>query len=142
MTDHRDQERPATLDDLHQAALAMPDVTVSDSDHPVYQVGGKSFLVFRTPRGDALDEDGTRLTDVIVIWVGDQDDKAALLAQPGTPLFTTDHFAGHSSVLVRASRIGELSQDEARELVTEAWLARASKTSATRWLADHNLPTD
>ena len=41
------------------------------------------------------------------------------------PFFTTPHFNGHRSVLLRASRIGELTADELAEVVYDAWLARA-----------------
>ena len=35
-------------------------------------------------------------------------------------------FDGHPSVLLRASRIGEIDLDELTELVQDAWLCRAS----------------
>jgi len=40
-------------------------------------------------------------------------------------------------VLVRASRLGELTYAELAELVQDAWLSRASKRRATAWLAEH-----
>lgn len=125
----------ATVEDVHELARAMPHVTWDDR---VYQVGGKSFVFFRTPRPDALDpETGERLTDVIVFWVAGEEDKLALLAQE--PFFTTRHFDGHPSVLVRASRLGELSREELAEVVQDAWLARASPARARRWLAEQGL---
>jgi hypothetical protein len=72
---------------------------------------------------------------VIVFWVADGGEKEALVEDPSTPYFTTPHFAGHPSVLLRASRIGELSRDEVAELVQDAWLARASARRAKDWLA-------
>ncbi len=52
-----DNGRPAQVDDIYELAAAMPHVTVVDgsSDNPVYQVGGKSFVVFRNLRPDAVD---------------------------------------------------------------------------------------
>jgi len=46
---------PAQVEDVHQMALGMPHVTLDrgPSGNPVYQVGGKSFVFFRTPRADA-----------------------------------------------------------------------------------------
>ena len=120
----------------------MPYVTVErgSQDNPVYQVGGKSFVFFRTPRPDAVDPDsGERYDDVILIWVESQDDKAALVQDPGSPFFTTDHFDGHPSVLVRASRLGEVTRDEVVELIQDAWLSRASKRRAAVWLSEHRL---
>jgi len=116
----------------------MPHVTVhpGSQDNPVYQVGGKSFVFFRNPRPDAVDpETGERYLDVIVLWVGSEADKQALV-QDDSPFFTTAHFDGHPSVLVRASRIGELSRAELAEVVQEAWLSRASARRAATWLAD------
>lgn len=134
---------PATAHDVHEAALAMPHVTVErgSRDNPVYQVGSRSFVYFRTPRPDAVDPDtGERYTDVIIIWVGSELDKHALVEDPGSPFFTTGHFDGHPSVLVRASRLGEVDREEIVELVQEAWLSRASRRRANTWLAEHELP--
>ena len=66
-------DRPATVADVHEIAAGMPHVSRiegSKAGNAVYQVGGKSFVFFRTPRPDAVDPDtGERYTDVIVIWV-------------------------------------------------------------------------
>ena len=118
----------------------MPHVTRVEgpkAGNPIYQVGGKSFVFFRTPRPDAVDPDtGGKYDDVIVIWVESEDDKLALTQDPTSPFFTTGHFDGHLSVLVRASRLGEMSVAELREVIQDAWLSRASKRRAERWLAE------
>jgi hypothetical protein len=119
----------------------MPHVTVHDDGTatPVYQVGGKSFVFFRTPRPDAFDpETGERYDDVIVIWVETEEDKLALVQDPRSPCFTTPHFDGHRSVLVRASRLGEMAIDELTELIQDAWLSRASRGRARAWLAEQD----
>src|SRR5437867_8893087 len=49
------RSRKARVADVHEVALAMPHVTVwaeRDSERPVYQVGGKSFVFFRNPRSE------------------------------------------------------------------------------------------
>ena len=120
----------------------MPHVTVvtGSSGNPVYQVGGKSFVFFRTPRPDAVDPGtGERYRDVIVLWVESEADKEALVLDDATPFFTTSHFAGHPSVLVRASELHRISRDELAEVVQDAWLAQASKRRATAWLTAHGL---
>lgn len=124
---------------MHDAARAMPHVTVGNTDErPIYQVGGKSFVFFRTPRPDAVDPaTGERYDDVIVIWVEDDGAKRALVDDPSNPFFTTPHFDGHRSVLVRASRLGEITRDELVEVVQDAWLAQASPRRARAWLAEH-----
>lgn len=135
-----DDSRPAHVDDVHDAALAMPYVTVERgrSGNAVYQVGGKSFVFFRTPRPDAFDPTtGERYDDVIVIWVPSESDKLALIQDDSLPFFTTPHFDGHLSVLVRASRLGAIPRRELRETVQDAWLSRASKRRADTWLNEH-----
>ena len=102
---------------------------------PVYQVGGKSFVFFRNPRPDAVDpETGERYDDVIVFWVADEADKQALIADEDSPFFTTPHFDGHLSVLVRGKDLPNLSYGELAEVVQDAWLARASPRRADQWL--------
>lgn len=137
-----DERRPARVEDVHELALGMPHVTVEHgtADNPVYQVGRKSFVFFRNPRPDAVDpETGERYDDVIVFWVADEADKSALLQDPSTPFFTTPHFDGHPSVLLRASRIGELTLQELTEVVQEAWLSQASTRRAATWLEQQGL---
>ena len=133
--------RRARVEDVHELALAMPHVTVvhGSGGNPVYQVGGKSFVFFRTPRPDAVDpETGERYPDVIVLWVPSEEDKLALVQDESLPFFTTPHFDGHPSVLVRASRIGEISRQELAEIVEDAWLAQASPRRAQAWLASRD----
>ncbi len=130
-------DRPARVQDVHEIARAMPHVKIYDetSDNPVYQVGGKSFVFFRNPRPDAVDPDtGERYDDVIVFWVESDGDKQALVQDASTPFFTTAHFDGHLSVLVRASRLAELSRAELAEVIQDAWLSRASQRRRTDWL--------
>jgi hypothetical protein len=132
--------RRARLSDVHEIAAAMPHVQCLEGPkgNAIYQVGGKSFVFFRTPRPDATDPDtGERYADVIMLWVESESDKLALVSDPESPFFTTDHFDGHPSVLVRASRLGEISRTELAELIQDAWLSRASKKRAATWLADH-----
>jgi len=125
---------------VHALALGMPHVTVypGTQDRPVYQVGGKSFVFFRNPRPDAFDpHTGERYDDVIVFWVPTEGDKLALVQDGSTPFFTTPHFDGHLSVLLRGSRVGEVTYDELAEVVQEAWLSRASPRRRATWLAEH-----
>ena len=116
----------------------MPHVTRIEGPkgNAIYQVGGKSFVFFRTPQPDAQDPDtGERYADVIMIWVESEADKLSLIQDPGSPFFTTERFEGHPSVLVRASRLREIGRVELGELIQDAWLSRASKRRVERWLA-------
>ena len=131
--------RPARVADVHRLALAMPHVTtwVGTKGNKIYQVGQKSFVFFRTPRPDARDpETGEKYDDVIVFWVPDEAAKQALVQDESTPYFTTAHFDGHPSVLLRASRLAEIDVEELTELVQEAWLAQASRRRGEQWLAE------
>jgi len=126
---------PATVDDVHEIARSLPGVTVAEAGVTVYQVSRRSFLFFRNPRPDAVDpETGERFGDVIVFWVDSEMEKEAILADSSLPFFTTPHFAGHSSVLVRASRLGEMSRDQLAGFVERAWLSRAGPRLVARWL--------
>ena|ERR1700752_2112375 len=132
-------DRPARVSDVHEIASSMPHTARIDGPHgnAVYQVGGKSFVFFRNPRPDAKDpETGERYPDVIVIWVESESDKLALVQDPESPFFTTEHFDGHLSVLVRASRLGDVSKTELAELIQDAWLSRASARRGKAWLAE------
>lgn len=132
-------DRPATTEDVHELAIAMPHVTVyPGTERPIYQVGGKSFVYFRNPRPDAVDPvTSQRYPDVIMFWVPSEADKLALVQDPDSPFFTTAHFDDHLSVLVLASRLGALSRQELAEVVQDAWLSRASPRRAAVWLAEH-----
>jgi hypothetical protein len=134
----RRADRPARVDDVHRIAAAMPHVTRLEGPkgNSIYQVGGKSFVFFRTPQPDAADPDtGERYADVIMLWVESESDKLALIQDPNSPFFSTDHFDGHPSVLVRASRLAEIGRAELAELIQDAWLSRASKRRGDAWLA-------
>ena len=88
-------------------------------------------MFFRNPRPDAVDPaTGERYPDVIMFSVPSESDKQALVQDEASPFFTTPHFDGHSSVLVRGSRIGELTVQELAEVIQDAWLARASPARA------------
>jgi hypothetical protein len=135
-----DGGRPARVEDVHELAMAMPYVTVEygPGGNPVYQVGRRSFIFFRNPRPDAFDpETGERYQDVIVFWVASEADKQALVQDETSPFFTTPHFDGHLSALLRASRIGEITHRELAEVIQDAWLSRTSPTRAAAWLRTH-----
>ena len=107
----------------------------------IYQVGGKSYVFFRTPQPDAVDPDTReRLGDVIMIWVESESEKLALVQDPRSAFFTTGRFDDHPSVLVRASRLADVGRTELAELIQDGWLSRASKRRADQWLAA-NRPT-
>jgi hypothetical protein len=70
---------------------------------------------------------------VVVFSCSSPEDKEGLLAG-GAPWFTTAHFDGYSSVLVRLPEVGQVSREELAEVVEDAWLARAPKRLAKEWM--------
>ena len=136
-----DGSRPATVDDIHEIARALPGVTEGGArgkvGPTVYQVSRRSFIFFRNPRPDAVDPaTRERYDDVIVFWVESELEKEAILADESLPFFTTAHFDGHSSVLLRGSRVGEMSRDELAGFVEGAWLSRAGPRAVAKWMKE------
>jgi len=130
------RSRKARPTDIGELALALPETAegIVWGDRPAYLVKGKSFVIYRDARPDALDAEGERLTDVVVFSCSSPEEKEGLLAS-GAPWFTTPHFDGYSSILVRLSEIGQVTREELAEVVEDAWLARAPKRLAKEFLA-------
>jgi hypothetical protein len=61
---------------------------------------------------------------ILGVWLPDLMTKATLLSSAPDVFFTTPHFDGHPSVLVRLARI---RVKPLRELLVEAWRGRAPK---------------
>jgi hypothetical protein len=130
----------ATMRDLDELALAMPETTkeVSEDGHPSYLVHGKRFCLQRTRRPDAVDpKTGERLDDVLMFRVDGPEAKELVLADPRGLFFTTPHFDGYPAVLIRIPDLARLDRDELRDTIVEAWLTRAQKRVAKAWLAEH-----
>lgn len=130
----------ATMADLDELALALPEVTkeVSEKGRPTYSVHGKMFCFHRGPRPDALDPGtGERMEDVLVFRVADLDVKELLLADERGIFFTTPHWKGYAAVLMRIPQLERIDRSELEELVVEAWLTRARKRVARAWLEAH-----
>jgi hypothetical protein len=135
----------ATMADLDELALAMPQATkeVSDDGRPSYHVHGKLFCFHRGRRPDAIDTDtGERMDDVLMFRVGDLDEKDLILADERGLFFTTPHFNGYPAVLLRIPDLTRLDRQELRDLVVDAWLSRAQKRVAKTWLAENEPESD
>jgi len=135
----------ATMADLDELALAMPQTTkeLSDDGRPTYLVHGKFFCFHRSRRREAIDPDtGERLDDVLVFRVADLGVKELMLADERKIFFTTPHWDGYSAVLMRIPDLARLDREELEDAVVEAWLTRAQKRVARAWLDEHTLPDD
>jgi hypothetical protein len=122
--------RRARADDVHEICVSLPEVELGTSwgDRPTYLVRGRGFVLHRAPHRSAVDPaTGEPYDDLLVILTPTEVGKRALVEDPATPFLTIDHFNGYNAVLVQQSRLGELSVDELREVVAEAWAVRAPK---------------
>lgn len=127
-------DRPATPDDVEQICLSLPatELGVTWGDVPSYVVLQKpkprAFVLYRKPRGDALNpETGEEFDDLLVMATPGAADKEALIQADG-PFFTIDHFNRSNSVLVQQSRLAEITVEELREVITEAWRSVAPRS--------------
>jgi hypothetical protein len=133
----------ATMADLDELALAMPETTkeVADDGRPSYLVHGKRYLIHRRPRPDAVDsQTGERLEDVLMFRVEDLGVKELMLTDARGIYFTTPHFDGYPAVLVQIPDLARFDLGELGDLVAEAWLTRAQKRLAKAWLEKHGEP--
>jgi hypothetical protein len=126
--------RPATPADVGQICLSLPEVElgVSWGDRPTYTVPrgekGRGFVLYRAPHRTAVDPaTGDLYDDLLVIRTPTEADKLALVADENLPFFTIDHFNHYNAVLVQESRLGEVTVDELREVIEDAWRAVAPK---------------
>ena len=125
----------ASWDDVRRIALGLPET----SEKPMHglaswRVRDKLFVWERPLREKeiaALGATGASDGPILGARVEDLVAKEALIADEPELYFTTPHFDGYPSVLVRLERIGE--QDLA-ELIAEAWLSRAPKRLAQSYL--------
>jgi hypothetical protein len=130
--------RPARPEDVDTICGSLPQTWFGTSwgDVPTWLVPhrirdgidkGRGFVLYRKPHRTAVDPaTGQPYDDLLVIRTANADDTQALVEGDG-PFFTIPHFAGYNAVLVRLSRLGEISGDELAEVITEAWCACAPK---------------
>jgi hypothetical protein len=131
------------LDDVAKIALALPEVT----EEPVFgnrswKVRKKLFVWERPLRKKEIEqlggpepEGGAPTGEILGVRVPDEEAKQALLASEPDIYFTTPHFDGYPSVLVRLERIPRADLEEA---IVEAWLSRAPKRVAAAYLAERD----
>jgi hypothetical protein len=127
----------ASWDDVRSIALDLPETSERLSyGHPSWRVRDKGFVWERPLRAVDLDVLGERAPagPILGARVEHLGAKEALVADRPDVYFTTPHFDGYPAVLVVLDRI-ELA--ELRELIVEAWLARAPKRLADRYAAEH-----
>jgi hypothetical protein len=115
----------ASLEDVRQIAMSLPgSEELRSRERLQWRVGGKLFVWERPLRPKEVTELGNAAPDGAILGarVEHLGAKEAMLADEPEVFFTTSHFEGHPSVLVRLERI---PLPELEEVVTEAWFARA-----------------
>ncbi len=100
-------------DDVRTAALSLPETSEKLSyGMPGFRVRTKGFARLHEEPG------------VLMLWCADVGEKQALIASEPETFFTTPHYDGYSSVLVRLDRI---DRNALVDLLTAAWRSRAPK---------------
>ncbi|MGO8850541.1 MmcQ/YjbR family DNA-binding protein [Mycobacterium sp.] len=100
---------------------------------------GKKLLAWERPLRpsdrEALARSGVQPPegDILGVRVSDEGVKFALIADEPAIFFTTPHFDGYPTVLVR---LAEVSVPALEELITEGWLTQAPKKLVREFLAD------
>jgi hypothetical protein len=124
----------ASWDDVRRIALELPETSEGVSrDLRHWRVKDKGFVWERPLRRADLEALGEAAPDgpILGARVEHLVAKEALLADDPSVFFTTPHFDGYPAVLVRLERIG---LDDLREVIVEAWLARAPKRLAEAYI--------
>ena len=136
------RSRRATLRDIDEAALSLPEVTRDPptGGRPSFQVHGKTFAFARGPRKDAVDPGTGELYDDVLAFSCTAEDKESMVSDPESPWFTTPHWNGYNAVLLLERDLGRLTVIELREVVTDAWLAKAPKRLARSFLEGADTP--
>ena len=125
----------ATWDDVGAIARELPQTEegIRFGD-PVWRVGKNGFVWVRPLRAKDRDELGAAAPagPVIGASTADEGEKLALLDEDPRAFFTTAHFDGYAAILIALDHVDPV---RLREVVTDAWLARAPKRLAAEFLA-------
>ena len=135
--------RPATPDDVDAICASLPETElgITWGDRPTWVVPrgdkGRGFCLYRAPGRTAVDpETDQPYDDLLVIRCATPEEKQTLVDDEATPFFTVDHLRGSNAFLVQRSRLGEITVEELREVLTDAWLAVAPRRLAREHFPD------
>jgi hypothetical protein len=125
----------ATWEDIRAVTSGLPET--EERAPREWRAHGKPLAWERPLRKADLDHLGAAAPpgDILGVRVQDVGVAEALLADDPSVYFTTPHFAGYPAVLVR---LGEITPDELRELLRDAWLSRVPKRLAKAYLDEHS----
>lgn len=113
---------------VRRLALSLDQVEEKGVDSFDFRRNGR---IFCAPYLERVDPKKARIPryDRFVVRVATADDKEALLAGEPDLFFTTDHYIGYASVIVRLDAVDE---DRLRELLQDAWEAAPLSPKLTR----------
>ncbi|HEX9063772.1 MAG TPA: MmcQ/YjbR family DNA-binding protein [Streptosporangiaceae bacterium] len=125
----------AGLEDVARIAAGLPEVTEGERHgNRTWFVRGKAFAWDR-PFSKA---DIRRFGDhrppsapILAVSTADLGEKEALLAAHRDVFFTIPHFDGYPAILIK---LGEVSQDDLAEALTDGWLAVAPASLAAEFM--------
>jgi hypothetical protein len=109
-----------TFEDARRIAIAQPGAELVGT---VFKVEGKVFAAVYPERIDPKKARGPNY-NVLMVRVADLGDNEAYLKSDPAKFFTTDHYNGYPSVLVRLDQVDEA---ELEQLINEAWMIRAPR---------------
>src|SRR5689334_12603067 len=127
----------ATWDDVAPLALPMPTATErAPRGNRQWCVKDKLFVWERPLRQTDLKALGESAPDgpILGARVEHLVAKDAMIADDPSVFFTTPHFDGYPAVLVQLEKIG---LEDLREVIVEAWLARAPKRLAQAYVDEN-----
>lgn len=128
----------ATWEDVRRIALSLPETSEEASRGLAFWRVRKNLFVWERPlRASDLRALGEAAPDgpILGARVEHVGAKEALLEDDPAVHFTTPHFDGYPAVLVRLEEIGV---DELEELIVDAWVCRAPKRLADRYVEEHS----
>lgn len=119
---------PVNKDDLGRIALEKEGVTEKSEGSYEFRRDGRMMFA---PYPERVHPKKARVKqyDMFVMRVADADDKEALLQGEPDVFFTTNHYNGYATVIVRLEAIDE---ERLLELVEDAWHAAPLTTKLTR----------
>ena len=129
----------ASWDDVRRIALGLPEAVEQDLHGLMsWRVHDKLFVWERPLRKSDLAalRDAAPEGPIMGARVEHVGAKEALLADDSAVFFTTPHFDGYPAVLVL---IEEIELDELEEVIVDAWLARAPKRVAAKYLDERGV---
>jgi hypothetical protein len=124
----------ATWRDVHRIAMSFPGVSETSSrGHRAWIIDNKFFVWERPLRRSDLNAlgNGAPSGPILGVRTDGLEMKEALLQSDPDVYFTTPHFEGYPAVLVQLKHI---PVRQLRDIISEAWLARAPKRIAAEYL--------